>query len=222
MIELRNIYKIYKRGKVKFEAISGISLKIEKGDFAVITGPSGSGKSTLMTLIGCLDIPSSGEVLIDGKDVSQFNRDSLSNMRNKKIGFVFQQFNLMPTLSSLDNVALPIEIGEKSRQFALRQATTLMQRVGLGDKLENYPSELSGGQMQRVAIARALSNSPEIILADEPTGNLDSKSGAEVIEILQNLNKDGKTIVLITHDEKIAKHGNRHFVLKDGKVVKAK
>ncbi len=221
MIELREVYKIYRRGSVPFEAVSGVNLSIDKGDFAVITGPSGSGKSTLMTLIGCLDTPTKGNVRIDGRDISQLSRDGLSRIRNQKIGFIFQQFNLVPTLNALDNVALPIEIAGKSREFAVKQAKDLLVKVGLSDKLYNYPNELSGGQMQRVAVGRALSNDPEVILADEPTGNLDSKSGADVLNLLLVLNRQGKTIVLITHDEKIARHGNRHFLLSDGKVVKS-
>ncbi|MFH0713105.1 MAG: ABC transporter ATP-binding protein [Candidatus Micrarchaeota archaeon] len=220
MIKLVDVSKIYKRGRVKVAAIDGISLEIKDGDFAVIIGASGSGKSTLMSLIGCLDVPTSGEVFIGGIKTSRAANGLLSSIRNQKIGFIFQQFNLLPTLTALDNVALPIEINGKSYSDAVQQASLRLNEVGLSDRKTHYPGELSGGQMQRVAVARALANDPEIILADEPTGNLDSKSGEEVIKLLTSLNKRGKTIILITHDLRFVKLGNRHFILKDGKLVK--
>ena len=220
MIELKDVYKVYSQGSVKFEALKGVSLKIDEGDFVVITGQSGSGKSTLMALLGCLDVPTRGSVLIDGVNVGKLSSEGLSELRSEKLGFVFQQFNLIPTLTSLDNATLPMEIRGKSRVVAIKRATELLSSVGLSTKLANYPSQLSGGQMQRVAIARALVNEPEIILADEPTGNLDSKSGEEVVNILRSLNKQGKTIVLITHEVKLASKCDKHFVLSDGQVVK--
>lgn len=222
MIELKNVWKIYNQGKVSFAAVKNMSLKIEEGDFAVIMGPSGSGKSTMMSLIGCLDTPSKGTIMIDKIDVSKLSSTELSHVRSQKIGFIFQSFNLINTLTALDNIALPIEFKGTSRSEAEKKASQLLETVGLGDRKNHYPSELSGGQIQRVAVARSLSNNPEIILADEPTGNLDSKSGGEIMKLMTDLNKKGKTIVLITHDEEYMSLGNKTFFLKDGELVKTK
>jgi len=217
IIELKNIYKDYKMGGVLVGALQNISLKIDKGDFVSIVGKSGSGKSTLMHLIGCLDVPTKGEILIDGKDISKLSEGDLARIRNKYIGFVFQTFNLLQRTSALDNVRLPL-IYNKVREIEDR-ATKLLQSVGLGDRIKHKPNQLSGGQQQRVAIARALINNPELILADEPTGNLDSKSGDEIIDLFIKLNKEGKTVVVVTHDEDIAKKAEKIIRIEDGKVI---
>ncbi|OIP97183.1 macrolide ABC transporter ATP-binding protein [candidate division WWE3 bacterium CG09_land_8_20_14_0_10_39_24] len=217
IIELKNVYKDYKMGGVLVGALQNISLKIDKGDFVSIVGKSGSGKSTLMHLIGCLDVPTKGEILIDGKDISKLSEGDLARIRNKYIGFVFQTFNLLQRTSALDNVRLPL-IYNKVREIEDR-ATKLLQSVGLGDRIKHKPNQLSGGQQQRVAIARALINNPELILADEPTGNLDSKSGDEIIDLFIKLNKEGKTVVVVTHDEDIAKKAEKIIRIEDGKVI---
>jgi len=216
MIDLKHIIKAYRTGKVEFQALKGIDLKVEKGEYIAIVGPSGSGKSTLMNIIGCLDIPSRGEYLLDQQPVNTFSSNQLADIRNKKIGFVFQAFNLLPYATAYENVEMPLLFaGMKGRKRKNRILEVLSQ-VGLADKIDNKPTEMSGGEMQRVAIARALANEPEIILADEPTGNLDSKSGTEIVNIFDDLWKAGKTVIMITHDLSLAQKTERIVKLKDG------
>jgi len=218
VIEIRNITKIYRMGDVEVHALSGASLRVQSGEMVSIMGPSGSGKSTLMNIIGCLDQATSGQYLLDGIDVSSLSDDQLAAVRSRKIGFVFQSFNLLPRTTALQNVELPlVYAGGKNRR---QRAEAALQRVGLGDRLGHRPNELSGGQQQRVAIARALINDPAIILADEPTGNLDSKSGAEIMAIFQDLNeRQGITVVFVTHEPEIAEHTRRIVRLMDGQIV---
>jgi putative ABC transport system ATP-binding protein len=218
VIHLDNIWKIYQVGDVKVEALRGVTISINVGEFVAITGPSGSGKSTMMNMVGALDIPSKGAIYLDEKDISKLHESDLAEIRGKKIGFVFQQFNLISTLSALENVMLPLEFQDK--KDAEEKATKALELVGLKDRMHHKPKELSGGQQQRVAIARAIANDPEVILADEPTGNLDSKTGKEIMNIFQDLHKQGKTIILITHDLNLVKYGERIIKLVDGKVVK--
>ena len=216
MIEIENITKTYRMGDVEVHALAGVSLKIERGEVVSIMGPSGSGKSTLMNILGCLDQPTSGSYVLDGKAVNSMNDDQLAEVRNRKIGFVFQSFNLLRRLTARRNVELPmlyagIENGRRER------AMKALESVGLADRMDHRPTELSGGQQQRVAIARALINDPAILLADEPTGNLDSKSGEEILQLLLNLNRDhGITLVFVTHDSKIAAHTQRVIHVRDG------
>jgi putative ABC transport system ATP-binding protein len=218
IIDIRDMTKVYQMGQHEVHALRGVSLQIEKGEFLAIMGPSGSGKSTMMNMLGALDQPTSGSYRLDGTDISQLEDDDLADIRNRKIGFVFQNFNLLSRTAALQQVELPlIYAGRRQRQERARHALEL---VGLGDRLDHKPSELSGGQQQRVAIARALVNEPTIILADEPTGNLDSKSGTEVMQIFQRLNRDeGITVVFVTHDPWIARHTRRVVTLADGLVV---
>ena len=218
IIELDDVWKIYKIGEVKVEALRGASLSIKLGDFVAITGPSGSGKSTMVNMIGALDVPTKGIIYLDGKDISKMHESTLAEIRGKKIGFVFQQFNLISTLTALENVMLPMEFQEKND--AEEKAKFALNLVGLGERMHHKPKELSGGQQQRVAIARALGNDPEVILADEPTGNLDSKTGKEIMDLFNKLNKEGKTIILITHDLNLLRYGKKVVHLLDGKVVK--
>ncbi len=217
IIELKNISKGYQLGKTLVPVIHGIDISIKKGEFIALMGPSGSGKSTLMNMIGCLDVPDEGQYFLEGSDVSNLSEDSLSEVRNNSIGFIFQNFNLIPDLTVLENIAIPsLYAGKEDR----RRATELAQKLGIGDRISHYPNELSGGQKQRVAIARALINNPKIILADEPTGNLDSHSSSEVMETLKTLNeKEGKTIILVTHDAFTAGFASRHINLKDGMIA---
>ena len=218
VIEINDVKKIYKMGDVDVPALDGVSLQIQQGEMVAITGPSGSGKSTLMNIIGCLDTPSSGSYILDGVDVSRMTDDDQAAIRNKKIGFVFQQFNLLPRTAAIDQVELPmVYAGTPDRK---QRAIDALQSVGLGDRTHHRPNELSGGQQQRVAIARALVSNPSIILADEPTGNLDSKSGAEIMGIFKKLNTEkGMTVILVTHDPAIASQAQRTIRMRDGAVV---
>jgi len=220
MIEVRNITKVYKTGDVETRVLKGISFSIEKGEFVAIIGPSGSGKSTLMHILGCLDTPTSGQYFFEGKDVSKLSDDELADIRKKKIGFVFQSFNLLPRATVLRNVELPLIYANTSKQKREELAKDVLLSAGLEERHFNHLSnQLSGGEMQRVAIARALVNDPTVIFADEPTGNLDSKTGEIVLRTFQGLNKQGKTIILITHEKYIAEHAKRIIFLKDGEVV---
>ena len=221
IIEIKQIIKVYKMGDVQVTALDGISLKVEPGEFLAIMGPSGSGKSTLMNILGCLDRPTSGTYLLAGEDVSRMSREQLAHIRNQKIGFIFQSYNLLAQATALQNVLMPIVYrrnGHISTKERLELAHHALVTVGLTDRDEHKPTEMSGGQQQRVAIARALINSPALILADEPTGNLDSHSGLEIMQILQSLHAQGRTIVMITHDAKNAAFAERTIQLKDGKI----
>lgn len=220
LVNLSKINKIYQTGDVTFQALKDISLKVEKGDFLAIVGASGSGKSTLMNVIGLLDSPTSGSYLLSGEDTAHLSENVLAKIRNKKIGFVFQSFNLLPRTTAIDNVALPLIYAGVDSQDRKALAQKALEQVGLGDKLNSKPNQLSGGQQQRVAIARALVTNPEIILADEPTGNLDSKSGDEVMKIFETLHKEGKTIIMITHEDEIARHAKTKVRIKDGEIWK--
>lgn len=216
VIELWELRKNYYLGKVVIEVLKGISLSIATNEFVALMGPSGSGKSTLMNIIGCLDTPTSGEYRLAGQPVSRMNEDSLADVRNKEIGFVFQQFNLLPRLTALENVALPLVYAGVSKKERTERAKDVLDKVALADRSHHKPAELSGGQNQRVAIARALVNNPSLILADEPTGNLDSKTSAEIMAIFSQIHTAGNTIVLVTHEEDIAAHAKRIVRLKDG------
>jgi putative ABC transport system ATP-binding protein len=220
VIELENISKVYKTGDENTVALDSIDLKIEKGDFVAIIGPSGSGKSTLMHILGLLDVPTSGKYLLDEKDVSKLNNNKQAEIRNQKIGFVFQQFNLLPRTTVLDNVLLPTIYGNQKN--IREKAQKIIEDVGLSDRASHKSNELSGGQIQRVAIARALIMGPSIILADEPTGNLDTKKSKEIMNILEKINHDGATVILITHEQDIAKYARRVIKLSDGKIVEDK
>ena len=216
LISLNKIHKGYQLGKNFVPIIKGVDIEIEKGEFIVLMDPSGSGKTTLMNVLGCLDVPEKGEYFLDNQDVSRMSEDELSEIRNRYIGFVFQSFNLISDLTVLENVSLPsLYAGNED----LEKAKEILVNIGLGERMKHQPSELSGGQRQRVAIARALINSPDVIFADEPTGNLDSKSGKEVMEIFRKLNQDGKTIILVTHDAFTASFASRTIDLKDGLIV---
>lgn len=218
MIEIKDIYKTYYMGDNAVNALNGVSLSIVKHEFAAIVGPSGSGKSTLMNILGCLDIPTSGSYMLDGNEIESMNDNQLAEIRNTRIGFIFQGFNLLKKITALDNVALPLVYQGMSLKERHRRAEEALEAVGLGDRMYHTPNELSGGQQQRVAIARALVSNPPIILADEPTGNLDSKSGAEIMKIMQKLNEDGNTIILITHDNSVAMQAKRVIRISDGKI----
>jgi putative ABC transport system ATP-binding protein len=219
ILELKNVSKTYFSDNDLFYALKSVSLKINKGEFISITGPSGSGKSTLMHIIGLLDNPTSGEVLLNGKNISQLPEKQLAQIRNVTLGFVFQQFNLLPKTSSLENVILPLVYSDVPKKDRKQMGMNMLAKVGLGDKTANTPAQLSGGQQQRVAIARALINNPQIILADEPTGNLDSKSGTAIMDFLHQLNKEGRTIVFVTHDMELAKQAKHVVVIKDGQII---
>lgn len=219
-IRLRDIKKIYKMGGQELAALNGINLDIKRGEFAALMGPSGSGKSTLMNILGCLDRPTVGSYELDGKEVAHLSDDELAMMRNKHIGFVFQNFNLLSRISSLENVALPLVYAGVGVSERRKRAQQVLEAVGLGDRAEHMPNELSGGQRQRVAIARALVNNPEIIMADEPTGNLDTKSTKEIMEIFQEMHGRGKTIILVTHEPEIAVCANRQLLVRDGIITR--
>jgi putative ABC transport system ATP-binding protein len=221
LIKLTNVWKIYQMGEIEFAALKGINLEIYEGEFLIILGPSGSGKSTLMNLLGCLDIPSKGTVCLNSKDISELNESELAVVRGQMIGFIFQSFNLLPTLNTEENVLLPMEFQEENRQIARQKASYLLEIVGLSDKKKNLPSQLSGGQKQRVAIARSLAVNPPIILADEPTGNLDTKTGDYILEFLDGLQKsEGKTIIIVTHDLELVKYATRIVYIRDGEIEK--
>lgn len=217
-VELSGVNKIFEADGVTFQALYDINLNIKKGEFVAIVGPSGSGKSTLMNILGLLDHPTKGKYILDGKDVSRLKETTLAQIRNKKIGFVFQSFNLLKRTSALENVTLPLIYSGIKSDLRHQMAKKALESVGLADKLNSKPSQLSGGQQQRVAIARALVTNPEIILADEPTGNLDSKTGDEVLKIFEDLNHEGRTIILITHSSDIAKAAKRTIEIRDGRV----
>ncbi|MBN1793090.1 ABC transporter ATP-binding protein [Candidatus Woesearchaeota archaeon] len=220
ILKLENVWKIYQMGEVEVPALRGVSVEIRRGDFVAIMGASGSGKSTMMNLIGCLDLPSKGSILLKGRDISMMSESDLSSLRGHTIGFIFQQYNLIPSISALENVLLPLELLEVDDAAAGRRAREILVLVGLGDKIHHRPTQLSGGQQQRVSIARSLANNPEIILADEPTGALDSVTGNEVLETLRKLWKnEGKTIIMVTHDINIARYAHTIIELKDGKVI---
>ncbi|MBE7014943.1 MAG: ABC transporter ATP-binding protein [Ruminococcaceae bacterium] len=219
MIKLENIYKIYQSGEDEIHALDGINLHIEKGELTAIVGQSGSGKSTAMNIIGCLDVPTSGQYYLLGKDVSHLSEDELADIRNKTLGFIFQQYNLIPKLNLLENVELPLVYRGVPKEKREKMARESLERVGLSGREKYYPSQLSGGQQQRVSIARALAGEPSVILADEPTGALDSKTGREVLEFLKKLHSEGNTVVIITHDNSIAEQCKRIVRIQDGKII---
>ncbi len=218
-IDIQDVSKVYQIGDTKVYALDEISLQIDSGEFTAIIGSSGSGKSTLMNILGCLDFPTKGHYYLNGMDLSQLNDNQLSEIRNKTIGFIFQSFNLIPSLNALENVELQLTYGEIERKKRHQIAKDALIQVGLEQRMYHRPNEMSGGQQQRVAIARAIAASPPVILADEPTGNLDSKSATEIMDILKNLSKKGKTLILITHDESIAQQADRIIKIKDGKIL---
>ena len=218
LLQLENIAKLYTIGTETIHALRSISISIDKGEYVALMGPSGSGKSTLMNILGCLDTPTAGVYFLNGKEVSKMKDNELADIRNKEIGFVFQTFNLIPRSSALDNVALPLVYAGVKKEQRIEKATSVLTDVGLGDRISHKPNELSGGQRQRVALARALVNSPSIILADEPTGNLDSKTSEEIMSLLNEIHLKGNTIIVVTHEEEIAQHAHRIVRLKDGLV----
>jgi putative ABC transport system ATP-binding protein len=219
VIEVEGLRRSFVLGSEVVEALRGISLRIERGEYAAIVGPSGSGKSTLMNILGCLDTPSAGRYLLDGEEVQSLSDDELAEIRNRKIGFVFQTFNLMPRATAVDNVGLPLLYSGVSRQARRQAALHALERVGLGSRTGHRPDQLSGGQRQRVAIARALVNRPVLLLADEPTGNLDQKTGAEIVGLFEQLHQDGVTVVLVTHDRSLAERTNRQILVVDGQIA---
>lgn len=219
LIDLRDIYKIYQMGFTQINALDGLECKIEKGEYVALMGPSGSGKSTLMNIIGCLDTPTRGVYSLNGTNVSDMTDDDLASIRNVEIGFVFQSFNLLPRTSAIENVSLPLVYAGVSKKERIERAQTVLEKVGLGDRADHKPNELSGGQRQRVAIARALINNPSIVLADEPTGNLDSKSSLEIMNLFNEIHQDGNTVVMVTHEEDIAKYAKRTIRMIDGKLA---
>lgn len=222
LIELKDVWKIYSLGEVEVPALQGINLKIDKGDFIAILGASGSGKSTMMNIIGCLDRPTKGNLILEGKDVSEMGERELASYRGRKIGFIFQEYNLIERMTVLENIMLPLYFLEIDDDIAEQKAIKVIRKVGLSDKRDSLPTQLSGGQRQRVSIARSLVANPEIILADEPTGALDSKTGHDIINSLVDLWKDGKTIVMITHDIELAKNAHTIITLMDGKIIQNK
>ncbi|MCX7862958.1 MAG: ABC transporter ATP-binding protein [Bacteroidales bacterium] len=219
LIELKQLFKFYQVGTEIIKALRNINLTINKNEYVAIMGPSGSGKSTMMNILGCLDTPTYGQYFLNGKDVSKMNENELAEIRNKEVGFVFQTFNLMPRYSALENVALPLVYAGVSKTVRLQKAKEVLERVGLGDRIKHKPNELSGGQRQRVAIARAMINNPSIILADEPTGNLDSKTSIEIMKLFGEIHQMGNTVIIVTHEEEIAAYAHRIVRLKDGKIL---
>lgn len=219
LIEIKDMHKIYEMGSEKVFALDGVNLIIDEKEFVAIIGPSGSGKSTLMNMIGCLDTPTSGTYLLEGEDISGFSDKRLAKVRNRKIGFIFQQFNLLKKMTAFENVERPSKYTRLKRQERKRLTTAALTKVGLGDRMQHKPNELSGGQQQRVAVARALVNKPPVLLADEPTGNLDSKSGEEIMQMIQELHTSGNTVIVITHDNRIAELAQRVIRLQDGKII---
>lgn len=218
VIEIRNIIRDFPLGAETVHVLKGIDLDIERGEYVAIMGPSGSGKSTLMNILGCLDTPTGGTYILNGQDVSKMTDDELAEIRNKEIGFVFQTFNLLPRTTALDNVALPMIYSGKSKADRVKRATKVLQDVGLADRMDHKPNQLSGGQRQRVAVGRALVNEPSIILADEPTGNLDSKTSLEIMQLFDDIHAAGNTVILVTHEEDVASHAHRIIRLRDGLV----
>lgn len=219
MITLQNLTRYYGDGDARVTALAGVSLDIERNEFVAIMGASGSGKSTLMNILGCLDQQSSGDYLLDGRAIGSFSDDALSSLRNQHIGFIFQTFHLLPRLSAMQNVMLPLRYGRVDQVAAKERARTILERVGLGHRLDHKPFEMSGGQRQRVAIARALINNPKVVFADEPTGNLDSRTSLEILDLLKELHREGQTIVMVTHETEIAEHAQRVIRMSDGIVV---
>lgn len=216
IISIEDIRKTYEVGTQEVHALAGVNLKIWRNDYVAIMGPSGSGKSTLMNILGCLDTPTSGRYVLNGTDVSRMDEDELAEVRNKEIGFVFQTFNLLPRYTALENVAVPLVYAGVSKSKRLRRADEVLQSVGLGDRMEHKPNEMSGGQRQRVAVARALINNPSIILADEPTGNLDTKTSIDIMHLFERIYASGNTVIVVTHEEDIARHARRIVRLRDG------
>ena len=220
VIEMQAIRKVYDTGKVKVEALAGIDLAVTSGEFVAVVGPSGSGKSTLMNLIGCLDTATDGRYRLAGEDVSDLSRDDLADIRNRRVGFVFQNFNLLPQISAFENIAMPLLFGGVSPKKRKERVEELLARVGLSDRAEHKPTELSGGQMQRVAIARAMAMEPDILLADEPTGNLDTSSGSDVMSLFSDLWRQGRTLLVITHDMNLARRAGRTVEVRDGRIIR--
>ena len=216
VIELEDVEKVYQMGETEVRALRGSNLEIDEGEFIAVMGPSGSGKSTLMNMMGALDVPTTGLVEVADQDLSEMGSDELALLRNEKVGFIFQEFNLMKNLNTIQNVMLPLTIQEVPESERRSRAADLLEKVGLGDRLTHMPSELSGGQRQRVSIARALANDPEIVLADEPTGNLDTDTGAKIMDLLTEFNEEGKTIIMVTHDPNDAEYADRTIKIKDG------
>ena len=220
LIRVQDVWKTYQVGEQQVHALRGLSLDIEKGEYTALMGPSGSGKSTLMNMLGCLDTPTSGQYHLAGEDVGQLDDDALADIRNRRIGFVFQTFNLMPRYTALENVALPMVYAGVSKAERVQRATEVLKQVGLADRMDHRPNELSGGQRQRVAVARALVNRPDLLLADEPTGNLDTKTSIEIMALFEEIHAAGNTVIIVTHEEDIAAHTKRVVRLRDGVVAK--